>query len=355
MNTGMENSNQWVLVDYLNDDQAGLLSIGAREFHGSSVRKNLDLMGRELLTDHLRTVAETLVPVDETVEKRGRAYRVVVEPVTSPESNALVAVRAIYAPAEVPLTPPPVVGALEWLIWNDGRIEATWNRDMFRLYEIEHIAPAEGGGAASPTGDMNEWVSQLIAPEDRARMKLTIDSGIKDSNGRRYFVHYRIITRRGSENPGIKNLEVSSSCNTDPVLPMRRLRAITREVAELKPAMNPEFGDTGDLMSAVFALSTESVLAAVDLSRWQMFMSSPSWTDFGIQQPKFGYLPHIIHPDDFTTFRDSVTEGPSATARVRLLHLDGEFRPYEVTSSSGRDKASDAEYIICKMKALESV
>ncbi len=347
MNATTDTRGKWVLVDYLDKDQSGLLIIGDVNFHGASLRKNLDANGRELLVDRIRMVAETAVGIDEYVERRGQNFRVVAEPVTSPSSRGVVAVRAIYELQGEALPERPVVGALEWLIWDDGRVETVWDDEMFTIYEIPRT------GSASPTGDMNQWVNSLIAPEDRARMKLTIDSGIKESNGRRYFVHYRIVTRKGTANTGIKNLEVSSSCNPDPVLPLRRLRAITREVPELTPAINPEFGDTGNLMRAVFDLATDTVLLAVDVRRWQTFMTSNSWTELGIQSPQYGYLPHIIHPDDFESFRNAVNTVAPDPVIIRLLHTSGGFHPYEVTASSGPSVPENPEYVICRMKPAE--
>lgn len=346
MGNAADERGQWVVVDYLNKEQSGLLSIGSDNYHGASVRKNLSPLGRELLVDRIRMVSDTATTIDDVVNRRGEDFRVIVEPILSPTSRILVAMRAVYVPAEQGVPERPVVGALEWDIWDSGRVETTWDDNMFRLYEISR------SGAASPTGDMNQWVNQLIAPEDRARMKLTIDSGIKDSNGKRYFVHYRIITRLGSANPGIKNLEVSSSCNPDPELPVRRLRAITREVPALIPAINPEFGDTGGLMRAIFELSTDVVLAAVDVRRWQTFMTSSSWETFGIQSPKFGYLPHIIHPDDFTLFRESVQAEGVDPVPVRFLHQSGEYRGYAVSASAGLNTPVDADYVICSLKEI---
>lgn len=343
-----ESRSEWILVDHLNKEQSGLLSVGRDNYHGASVRKNISPLARELLVDRIKTVADTAITIDEIVEHRGAAHRVRVEPIVSPASNTLVAVQAIHVPAGEQIPRPPVVGALEWIIWDDGRVETTWDKDMYELYEIP------SSESSSPTGDMNQWVNQLIAPEDRARMKLTIDSGIKDSNGKRYFVHYRIITRMGTDNPGFKNLEVSSSVNHDPLLPMRRLCAITREVPELIPAINPEFGDTGGLMRAIFELSTDVVLAAVDVRRWQTFMTSASWEAFGIQSPKYGYLPHVVHPDDFLAFREAVLSDGIEPAAVRLLHTCGEYKPYLVSASAGMNIAStaDADYVICSMKEL---
>lgn len=343
MTTSGDTRGKWVLVDHLNAEQSGLLSIGEVNFHGASARKNLDANGRELLVDRMRSVTESGSGVDEIVERRGDSFRVLVEPVRSPVSGTVVAVLAIYTFQGEALPERPVVGSMEWLIWDDGRVEATWDDNMFTLYEISRT------GSASPTGDMNAWVGQLIAPEDRARMKLTIDAGIKESNGRRYFVHYRIVTRKDTATPGIKNLEVASSSNPDPVLPMRRLLGITREVPKLIPASNPEFGDTGGLMRAIFDLATDHALAAVDIRRWQTFMTSNSWHTFGIQSPQYGYLPHIIHPDDFGAFQEAVHSDGTDPVRIRLLHITGGYRPYDVTASSGPDSPGDAEYVICKL------
>lgn len=349
MTTASDTRGKWILVDYLNKDQSGLLSIGDASFHGASVRKNLDASGRELLADRIRVVADTSIGIDEVVVRRDERCRAVVVPILSPASNKLIAVRAVHILADQELPDKPAVGALEWLIWDDGRIETVWDDAMFDLYGISR------SGSSSPTGDMNQWVNSLIAPEDRARMKLTIDAGIKEANGNRYFVHYRILTGFGTADRGIKNLEVASSCNQHPGLPLRRLCGIVREVPDLIPAINPEFGDTGSLMRAVFELSTEVVLAAVDVRRWQTFMTSNSWDAFGLQSPQYGYLPHIIHPDDFDSFREAVQGEGRESAVVRLLHKSGGYFPYEITASSGPTAPGDAEYVICKMKSLTEV
>jgi hypothetical protein len=346
MNIAGDESRAWVLVDHLNKEQSGLLGIGDVNYHGVSVRKNLSPLGRELLMERIRAVAETSEAIDETITRRGLDFRVLVEPILAPASGILVAVHAVYFPATEEIPERPVVGALEWDIWDDGRVDTRWDDNMFRLYEIPRT------GASSPTGDMNAWVAQLIAPEDRARMKLTIDAGIKDSNGKRYFVNYRIITRMGTDNTGVKNLEVSSCCNPDPVLPVRRLRAISREVPQLTPAINPEFGDTGGLVKAIFELATDIVLVAVDTRRWQTFMTSPSWDKYELQAPQYGYLPHVVHPDDFAIFRERLQTDGLDKVRVRFLHRGGEYRPYSVQASAGLDTAADADYVICRLKAI---
>ncbi|HEX9089648.1 MAG TPA: hypothetical protein VF867_19305, partial [Arthrobacter sp.] len=115
MQASEDTSSEWILVDHLNKEQSGLLSIGRDNYHGASVRKNISALARELLVDRIRVVADTITVIDETVTRRGVDYRVRVEPIVSPASSGLVAVLAIFVHAGEELPPRPVVGALEWV------------------------------------------------------------------------------------------------------------------------------------------------------------------------------------------------------------------------------------------------
>jgi hypothetical protein len=341
--------NRWVLVDYLNSEQPGLLSIGDINYSGSSVRKNLDVLGRELLADRIRLIAESGQQLDEIVSLRGTDYRVVGLPLRGPATNAVLAVVALYtkAGADVPERAP--IGVLEWKISFDGHIDTSWNDDLFRIYEMERV-----GDSNSPTGDMNQWVAELISPEDRTRMKVTIDAAIRSGNAQRYLVPYKIIARSGTDNPVTKNLEVSGRVFPDPAIHGKWLRAITREVQDVTPSpITPGFGDfqSSSLLRAVFDLASDQVLMAVDTSCWQTFMTSPTWQKFGIQSARFGYLPHVVHPDDYRAFREIVEESRPATAAiVRLLHADGSYNPYSVAASSAPDDhGATGRYSVVRM------
>lgn len=353
MNAGSETrsntENRWVLVDFLNSDQPGLLSIGAVNYSGSSVRKNLDVVGRELLVDRIRLVAETGQETDEVVNLRSIDYRVLTMPLRGPATNTILAVTAIYKRVEDELPERPPIGVLEWKISFDGHIETAWNDDLFRIYEIERT-----GTSTSPTGDMNQWVSELISPEDRTRMKVTIDAAIRSGNAQRYLVPYKVITRSNTDNPGVKNLEVSGRVLPDETFEGKWLRAITREVREITPSpITPGFGDfqSSSLLRAVFDLASDQVLMAVDTSCWQTFMTSPTWHKFGIRTPRFGYLPHVIHPDDYRAFREIVEDSRPATAAiVRLQHTDGSYNPYNVAASSAPDdNGTTGRYSVVRM------
>ena len=340
----------WVLVDYLSRDQPGLLSVGDENFHGASLRKNLSPLGRELLVDRIRVVAETSIGMDDIVSRRGEDFRVVVTPVLAPTTDMLVAVQAVYVPEYASLPKRPLAGALEWIVSGAGRIDTAWNDDLFGLYEIDRAG-------ASPTGDMNQWVAQLIAPEDRARMKITIDAAIKSGNSQRYLVPYRIVTRYGTDNPGVRNLEVSGRVVPNADKGIKMLRAITREVHEVTQSpITPGFGDyqSSSLLRAVFDLADDQVLAAVDTSCWQTFMTSRSWDRRELQSPRFGYLPHIVYPGEFKLLSEIVeASDPSESATVSFLHKDGSYRPYRVYASGESAPGSKEmpQYVVLRMTA----
>lgn len=353
VSTGDE-SGLWVLVDYLTRDQPGLLSIGSENYHGASLRKNLTPLGRELLVDRIRVVAETGTTLDDKLSYRGQDYRVMATPVVAPTSGIPVAVQAVYFPLDAEVPERPMAGALEWIISNTGRIDTAWNDDLFEIYEIDRHG-------ASPTGDMNQWVSQLIAPEDRARMKITIDAAIKSGNAQRYLVPYRIVTRFGTDNPGVRSLEVCGRVFPLPDQGVKVLRAITREVNEITPSpITPGFGDyqSSSLLRAVFDLSKTQVLAAVDTSCLQMFMTSKSWEEHDLMMPKYGFLPHIVYPGDFRDFHELLeADDPTLSAVVNMMHQDGTYAPYKVTASSGGTHSGESEampYVMIKLIPVSS-
>lgn len=349
--TGLDDERgNWILVDYLSRDQPGLLSIGQENFHGQSLRKNLSALGREVLVDRIKVVAETAAPIDDVISRKGEDLRVLVVPVLAPTSGMLVAVQGVYFPVEQRPPVRPLAGALEWVISGAGRIDTAWNDDLFAIYEIDRAG-------ASPTGDMNQWVSQLIAPEDRARMKITIDAAIRSGNSQRYLVPYRIVTRYGTDNPGVRNLEVSGRVIPNQDKGIKLLRAITREVHEVTQSpITPGFGDyqSSSLLRAVFDLADEQVLAAVDTSCWQTFMTSRSWDRRDLQSPRFGYLPHIVYPGEFKLLSEIVeASDPAESATVSFLHKDGSYRPYRVYASGESAPGSKEmpQYVVLRMTA----
>ncbi|MGK3708765.1 hypothetical protein [Arthrobacter sp. IK3] len=340
----------WVLIDTLVEDQLALLSIGDTHYSEASVRKNLDATARELLIPRIKAISAQNPAIDEVVELRGASWRVRVEAVLSPINKAVNAILAVYVPAGQPLPSKPLVGGIEWRIMDGGRIDTVWDENMFALYEV----PPSGRG--SGTGDMNGWVHTLIAPEDRARMKVVIDAGIADPDGRRHTVSFRILTRTRTDSPGSKQLETVSRVIVDPSGTVKWLRSIAREVTSLKPDMPQEMDNqSAALVRAAFDLINYKAMFAVDTATWQVFMASPNWQQYGLQIPQYGYLPHSIHPQDFTAFAGLCTEGSPDHdgVVVRGLQEDGSYRPYRITASSGHFDTRGKRYVIIAVRPAE--
>lgn len=340
-----ETDSQWILVDMINPEQFGLLSIGSVNLSGASLRKNLNPLARELLLEGTRRVYSSGTPVSETVDVHGTSYDVRVEPVLSPTSRTVLAALAIYVPSGSALPERPVVGAIEWEIREGGRrIETAWNDAMFTLYGLRR----SGMGGA---GDFTTWVNELIAPEDRARMKVIITGGISAPDSQRHLVAYRILTGDGQS----RHLEASGRVYKDQDSPVSWLRSITREVPGSAPEVTPNNVDTssGPLLRAAFELVSESVVVAVDMDWSQIFMTSPSWDAAGLQYPSRGYLPHVIHPDDLETFLDllgSLGGGPVGPVPVRFLHTTGTYHPYSVCASNGHTGEGEARrYVVVSL------
>lgn len=342
---------EWLLIDMLNQDQYALLSLGRMSYSGSSVRKNLDAAARELLMDRIRSAHETGAAVDDRVIVGEGEVRVRVEPILTPERRVVIGARAIIADVDQELPKPPVVGALEWRVSDSGgRIETFWDEQMFSLYGLSRT------GAGSATGDMSEWIASLIAPEDRARMKVVIDGGIAAPDGQRHMVAYRIVTPN-DEGEQFKHLEASGRVFMDDEEPIKWLRSLTREVTPLEHAVAPSNVDmsSGSLLRAAFELSGDTAMIAVDIKWWQMFMTSPNWEELNLCSPRRGYLPHVIHPDDLEAFRtecDTGQVGPGSS--VRFLHNDGKYYSYQVSASNGHfDRTGTQRYVIVALRPIE--
>lgn len=341
-----ETASQWLLIDMINPDQFGLLSIGDKNFSGASVRKNLSALARELLLERTRRVIAAAAPVSETVDVRGDLYDVRIEPIVSPTNRTVLAALAIYAPAGTVLPPRPLIGAIEWMIVDGGRhISTAWDDNMFTLYGIKR----SGMGSA---GDFSQWVNELIAPEDRARMKVVITGGIAAPDDQRHLVAYRILTGDGES----KHLEASGRVYTTEDSSVKWLRSITREVPVTGPAVVPNNVDTssGPLLRAALELAQDVAVIAVDVTWSQIFMRSPSWETMGLQIPANGHLPHVVHPDDMQVFLELTAElggEPGGPACIRLLHTDGSYQRYSARASNGHaEPGGDHRYVVVSLR-----
>jgi hypothetical protein len=345
-----ETQGQWVMVDMLSMDQLRLLSIGGTNYSGVSLRKNLDPLGRDLLHDSFKEVAATGRTVDRAATARGSTWRVHVEPVLAPMSGCVVAALGIYLPEGAELPARPVLGAGESEIHpGSSRIETAWNDDLFALYELPRA------GAASPAGDLNEWVHRLVAPEDRARMKGGMDRVLANPDDQRHVISYRIIT--GGTGHRTRQVESSARLFPDAHRPVLWLRSVSREVSELDPAVTPATADTtsGGLLRAAFDLAAGAALIAVDTSSWQFFMTSPNWSGFGLQSMRFGYLPPVIHPDDLGRFQRVCGIGDAAAAPepVRFLHADGQYLAHLVTAGNGHADGEGHRYVVVRLEPAD--
>lgn len=334
---------RWVLIDTLIEDHLTLMSIGDVDYSEASVRKNLDVMGRELLLPGVREVLAGVPSIHEEIENRGSKWTVRIEGILSPINKSVIAIRAIYVRAGDPIPPAPMVGGIEWRIMDGGHIDTVWDDTMFALYEVQR------SGSGSGTGDMNGWVNYLIAPEDRARMKVVIDTGIGMPDGKRHIIAYRIITRSKSDNPGSKQLEAVSKVVVDDELGIKWLRSFTREVTNLNPMLPQEMDiQSAALVQATFDLISSKAMFAVDTTTWQVFLASKGWRQFNLQKPQSSYLPNSIHPDDFSQFAEvcSAASHSEGARSLRALQEDGTYRYYDVTASSGHFNTRGKRYVI---------
>ncbi|MEH0110802.1 hypothetical protein V6N00_13910 [Tersicoccus sp. MR15.9] len=311
------------------------------------MRKNLDLAGRHIAIDRIHRAAQDGVQVDDVVEFGGEQWRVYCEPIRSPITRTIIGVLAIYTEPPRELPEKPVVGALEWAIYDQGRrIETVWDDNVYRLYGV---VPA---GRGSATGDMAQWLNTLVAPEDRIRMKLLIDGNIARPGEQRTTISYRIFTGIGTDSPGSRQLEAWGKIIDEPDTSVKWLRSLTREISSLQPAPLADAElDTAALISAAFALTRDQVLLMVDTSYWQTFSTSSNWGTTRLLLPRFGYLPNTVHPDDFTAFSTMCVEGnrTDEPLMIRWLCRDGQYRAVNVTASNGHTDGTPSRYVIVSL------
>lgn len=342
----------WILVDMINPEHYALVSIGDDSKAGGSLRKSLDERSRELLLERVRYAGESGEAIDEVVEHRGESWQVRVRPIISPTNRLVLGAQAVYARAEAKVAPRPLIGAMEWRILDGGRvIETVWDDDMFEIYGLKR------SGLGSATGNMTDWVGSLVAPEDRARMKVIITGGITAPDSQRHVVAYRI---NAGDAGKTKYLEATGRVTVDEEGngSTKWLRGLTREVKAMSPAKPPATADmeSGALLRATFDLARTTIMLAIDTEWWQIFMTNPAWASAGLQLPHYGYIPHVVHPDDMADFRTLCETGLTSqqTVAIRFLHTDGTYSSYMASSSSGRFEESDERrYVIAALTPVE--
>lgn len=341
----------WMLIDMINPNSYSLVSVGGESKPGLSLRKSLSELTRELILERVKQVGEHGKPLDENVEHRGQKWRVKVRPLISPVNRVVVGVQAIFVKATSPIPERPLAGTLEWRIIDGGRvIETDWDDDMFAIYGARRT------GLGSAAGNMTDWVGTLVAPEDRARMKVVITGGISAPDGQRHVIAYRI---NAGDDGTTKYLEASGRVTHDPDGHTKWLRGITREVEEMAPAKHPAVADmaSGALLRAAFDLNRETVMLAIDTEWWQIFMTNAAWAVNRLQMPHYGYVPHAVHPDDMDEFMTLCdTAGASQPpATIRFLCTDGNYAAFTASVSSGRfGDSGDRRYVIASLAQPKS-
>ncbi|GAB3244432.1 hypothetical protein [Arthrobacter pigmenti] len=330
---------KWILVDVLENDRLSLLAIGDDTYSEASVRKNLTHIGRALILERLRNAVQTRQRDEGPASFGQDHYAIHILPITSPVHHTVVGALAVYHSLDQDCPPAPVVGAWEWEIAKDGAVPH-WDRNMYVLYGLESSQPPPA----------SQWVNEMLSPEHRATMKLTIDAGVSDPRSDRHLIPYSIQTA----DEGAKELQMSARRYVDAAGKVW-LRGLTREVNEPTQRITPGLEDVSmaDLGRAAFELATDRILAAIDCHEWKIFMTSPSWEHHGLKSHTDGSLDMLVHPDDLPSLKTFVIENGTDTARsitARFRNATGDWADYKVQSNELTSGVRERRrYVLCRL------
>jgi hypothetical protein len=355
-NTNFE--SQWILMDVLDIQTPKLISAGEIEYGRASIRHNLDYWARKLILSRLRGVIESGVDYVGTEVTAEHSWQVEIRLIKSPINHAVLAVLAIFVGEGTPIPTPPIIGSLEWEIDPiTGKVRSVWDEHMFHIYEIR----AQDLEAYPFNGDIDRWANELVHFDDRAGMKLAVDSAIDQRDSRRYIQDYRINTNVDSSDPGVRWLEASGHVLEGSNGESLWLRAITRVKQEEDRAKDHRFAvlKSEVVLASVLRLMNDHLMVAFDAERNILFMPSENWSDYGLAPIRNGALGSHIHPDDIDSFLaraqlvKSIYDEVLRSGSVRLKLQEGGWETFSTSTVRFVTEPATDRYVLCRLEAEE--
>lgn len=338
---------RWVLVDPL--PGGGALMAGdetyaaiapKRVMNRPGVRVLLPAIEQAVQADADLVVASTLDDVPLTAHVRI---------LRSPRSGALVGALAVIAdPGEAP-PEPPLVGTWEWEITpEDGSAgptkKAYWSQTLSDLYGLSARIP----GAEMSTA---QWMSELVVPEDRHRLKSYIDQGIEHVSPALRILAYSIRTPRGRRHMRLIGRARQADAGVTQLLGMSHLSP--GAVQEVRPDLLDPTHD--DYVRTIVDLCGDSVIVLVELHYWQVHdrSGSAAWRASGLAPLDHDHPEKLVHPADLkaiANFFVEVANGePKPPLRVQLSGADGRWHWYRLLGRRFSTPGSRLRQVICRV------
>ena len=342
----------WTLVE----KEMSLLSIGSTHYTGVSLRKTLGPVAREVLLPALREAVETGADIRRVVAAAGEEWSVRVDALIAPMTREVVGAHGVFVPHGRGWPPKPAVGATEWLVSPTGAapIRSYWDEGMFELYEFDvpwyTDAPVQAGWPAP------QWFNHVLVPEDRARMKVSLDEVVQSVTPQLHTLTYGIITGLGGGRPGRKQLRLAGRALQQEAGGDILLQGLMHEVAGPLEDYLPEIAParTDDFVRAIFDVSSEA-LCAVDTHFMDIYMTSASWEAAGLAPVDNGSLLKLVHPEDGPAFgayliAAAANRSPTQNAPlVRIRTSDGAWGSFSVLAAGVSSGSEERRYAVCRV------
>ncbi|MFJ8896830.1 hypothetical protein ACIRCZ_19765 [Leifsonia sp. NPDC102414] len=329
----VDSIGEWVIcglewVEHEERERPILLAVGDREFGGSSPRRSLDQRSREVMFAPLVHAMTTGQDARNLTTYREAQFDVVVRVVRSPDRSTVLGAYGIFVEAGTSIPAAPVIGTWQWHVFRDTGTNfdenaSVWDDALFSLYEFPR------DWVSSVRGPVGDWLSKLIATtEDRAKMKRHIDTAVSAATHLRQLFTYKVVTRYGTANPGFKYLSLCGRTYDDPEhTEALWMRGFTREVksasADVSHGLAPVSPDalSEALTDAAFRLSRNLAFAAVDLLQARVFLTSPSWSEFGLQPDYEGSITALLNGEDRDSLERALDDVSAGRAPAEALEL----------------------------------
>lgn len=341
---------QWAVIDWFNG-RTTLLAVGKAELGGVSLRNRLDARSRIILGECLQRTIHQGSGADEIVRHCSQDYRVLAQPIVTPDGETVIGAYGVFEKAGAPLPGRPLIGTWEWVVERfSGRVlDSRWNADLYAIHEMDADNPLAAGDPAA------FWMSSLIPEADRARLTPVVNEGVRIANGRRHLIAVDGIAGLGTTAPTRKHLMISANClplPSDPDL-VGVTRGFTRVVAESNDNTLGDVDAVGAraLLDAMAAITRCSAIVAIDTVQGTVFMRSAGWDEAGLPPGFIGEILGLAAPGskrclEAVIYSAADRDEAGTQAQVKLLCADGQYRGFLTAAVAVDRPPAPARYVM---------
>lgn len=326
---------QWFLAD----GHLRLLSIGARLFHGTSLRSGMDLVARRTLWPLMQSAIGSGAPAASVAVVDNRHWTARAIPVRGALSGRPLAVLGCYAEREDDVPTPPKVGSWEWAATppSPGQVAHTyWSPEMPAVFGI--------GAEESASWEGPQWLDEFVYEGDRPNLRA---------------MWVRLLA---DEDP---LLRICSFVATPPTGERYAVRATGRRRIEdgkvflhgiamrLPDGVEP---NQSSHIGPLLALSGDPI-CLIDPNDEVIYMTSGAFSSLGLNLPNSRHLPAMCHAEDLTSLRELFRYAADNVGNVwspvfvRLASTAGRWSKVEISGTAVRLSAQST-HVWCRVRGL---